>query len=208
MKVITFINQKGGVGKTTLALSMASAWHLEGRSVAVIDADPQQSAVAWKQCQKEGSPLFDMEVYSIDNQNDFEDLSSLPEEYIIIDTAGNDTPLTSAALKVSDMVIIPIKPSAMDAKASINTYRKVKAENKPCLYILNQTIQNSTLVDETLNALRDSGVPHLERHVGTYIQFVRTLGNGETPFSDQPYSMASVGLKKVMSEVEGALNGS
>jgi len=207
MKVITFINQKGGVGKTTLALSMASAWHLAGRSVAVIDADPQQSALGWKQSQDESSLLAGMEVYSIDHQNDFDDLSSLDEELIIIDTAGNDTPLTTAALEASDLVIIPIKPSAMDAKASINTYRKVKAADKPCLYILNQTIKNSTLVEETLMALNDSGVPHLDLHVGTYIQFVRTLGNGETPFSDQPYSMASIGLKKIMTEIEGALNG-
>jgi chromosome partitioning protein len=56
--IVALLNQKGGVGKTTLALHLAGAWARQGRRVTVIDADPQGSALDWsEQRAKEGSPL-------------------------------------------------------------------------------------------------------------------------------------------------------
>jgi len=202
LKNIVFLNQKGGVGKTSLCLTWASKAFLDGQSVCVIDADPQQSAVGWKQAQGDKSKLSGMEVYSIDNSHDIEDLEGLNEDILFFDTAGNDTALTRAVLEASDLVIIPIKPSALDAKASINSYRKVQAAEKPCLYLINQSINNSRMTEETLKALRDAGVPHIENKIGNYTQFIRTMGVGETPISDNPYSPASIGMKKVIEEIE------
>ncbi|MDQ6995211.1 MAG: ParA family protein, partial [Mariprofundaceae bacterium] len=138
MRVLTLMNQKGGVGKTTLALSLAARWHLAGFSVAVIDCDPQGSSVFWKKQQVENSPLLGIKVYAVTLPSKIRSCRNLDVDYIILDTPGTDKSTVRAAIHASDALIIPVQPSAVDVDASYASLEAGLDASKPIAYILNR----------------------------------------------------------------------
>lgn len=118
-KVITICNQKGGVGKTTLTMSLSSYWHKEGRNVVIVDTDRQQSATKWEQ----RSESFPVPVTPIlpDQLNTFAAAVKKRAEsadFVLIDTpptlAGDTVTIASF---VADLVLVPIKPDALHIDA-------------------------------------------------------------------------------------------
>ena len=118
--IIAFVNQKGGVGKTTLALHIASELAMGGQRVTLIDADPQGSALDWAEVRNHydrprrfgviGLPreTLHLEVPDIARAND----------HVVIDGPPRVTALTRSAIIASDVVVIPVQPSAFDVWAS------------------------------------------------------------------------------------------
>lgn len=115
MKVISVMSPKGGVGKTTTAIHLAGYFLKAGRSVVLIDSDQQGSSSDFGATQKLSPPLPCISVRAESLQNV---LGTLPYSLAIIDSAGKlDSALVVATLKLSDLVIMPIKPSMVDLKA-------------------------------------------------------------------------------------------
>lgn len=120
MPVITFANTKGGAGKTTAVLLLATELAQQGFRVTILDADPQRWISRWHQM----SPPSDrIEVISYVTQ------ASLPRhiaenqyrtDYFVIDLPGAQSPLLASAIGVSDHVLIPIQGCAMDAQGGAN----------------------------------------------------------------------------------------
>ena len=140
MKVISLINQKGGVGKTTRGLSLAARWHLSGKSVAVIDADPQKSAVFWKEQQSPESRLLGVDVYSVSLPSEVRGSRELDVDYLIIDTPGTDQMMTRSAVNISDAILIPVQPSSFDMRAYAPTVQAALATGKPPAYVVNRLV--------------------------------------------------------------------
>ena len=111
MQTIAFISQKGGTGKTTTAIGLAVAAHLEGSRVVIIDTDPQTNAANWgdrRQEQNEGGP----ESYSCgvgQLAKVIEGARADGYDLAIIDTAGKSDTAATAAAKLADLVLIPVQ---------------------------------------------------------------------------------------------------
>lgn len=138
MKTISFVAQKGGVGKSTLAISCAVTAYQQGQNVLLLDMDPQGSVESWYQDRTEDAPG----VVCITAPKIEQAISAAADkgfDLIIIDTPGRDAPGIATAIKASDLVVIPCRPSVTDMKAIPTTYSMVHRLEKQAVFVLSQT---------------------------------------------------------------------
>jgi chromosome partitioning protein len=118
--IVALLNQKGGVGKTTLALHLAGAWANNGKRVVVIDANPQGSALDWsEQRAKEALPrLFGLLGLARDTLHREAPEIARDADHVLIDGPPRVATLMRSALLAADLVVIPAQPSPFDGWAS------------------------------------------------------------------------------------------
>jgi chromosome partitioning protein len=118
--IVALLNQKGGVGKTTLALHLAGRWALQGQRVLLIDADPQSSALDWsEQRSREGLPrLFGVVGLARDTLHREAPELARTADHVVIDGPPRVAGLMRSALLAADLVLIPAQPSPFDGWAS------------------------------------------------------------------------------------------
>ena len=136
MKTIAILSQKGGAGKTTIAINLAGAAEAAGLKTAIIDLDPQASAKLWSDHRPVESPV----VISAQAARLFEVLSTAQSHgagLCIIDTAPHSTGEALSAAKVADLVLIPCRPSYLDLAAMETSVDIVQLAKKPALFVLN-----------------------------------------------------------------------
>ena len=181
MKIITLMNQKGGVGKTTLALSLAARWHLAGFSVSIVDADPQRSVVFWKEQQSKDSRLAGIDVYAVKLPTEIRNSRGLKSDFVILDTPGTDQMIVRAAVNVSDALLIPVQPSALDVHASSASNQTSLASGIATAYVVNRYVPQTQLGKDVMISLQRTQTTVLRKAMGQYQAFPRSMGEGETP---------------------------
>ena len=138
MRVITFVTQKGGSGKTTLAISCAVAAEQVGQKALILDMDPQGSAEAWYQDREAEEPRL-ARVSSGDLDAAIHKARGAGFSIVLIDTPGRDDPATAAAIRVADLCVVPCRPTPADMKATPPTAATIKRLNKAAAFVLTQT---------------------------------------------------------------------
>ncbi len=116
--IISLLNQKGGVGKTTLAFHLATALALRGRRVLLVDADPQGSALDWA-ASRQGAllvPAVGLPTKTL--HKDIQTHHALNYDDIVIDGPPRVNELARAAIMAADIVLIPVQPSPYDVWAA------------------------------------------------------------------------------------------
>lgn len=136
MRTITFVTQKGGTGKTTLAVSLAVAALEAGHKPFILDLDPQGSAQSWSKRREADLPAVDTTT-AAQLPTALKALAKGGYDYIIIDTAGTDTPATAAAIGAADICMIPARPSLLDIEAARPTVASVLRMNRQFAFVLN-----------------------------------------------------------------------
>jgi chromosome partitioning protein len=123
--IVAVINQKGGAGKTTIALNLAAVLASEGRRVLLIDADPQQTAQDWAAVRERPPPF---QVVGLSKPVLHRDLPPLAADYdhVVIDGAPRNYEVARSAIAAADLVLIPVQPSGADFWASRETVGLVK----------------------------------------------------------------------------------
>jgi chromosome partitioning protein len=137
MRVIAFVTQKGGTGKSTLAASLAVAAGEAGERVAALDLDPQASLSHWGERRAAELPLVDRTTPDKLTQA-LHALAGHGYTLAIIDTAGIDSPAATAAMRAADIALIPARPSLADIEATKPTYAALARLNRPYAFVLNQ----------------------------------------------------------------------
>lgn len=137
MKVIAFMTQKGGTGKTTLAASVGVAAQQAGERVFLIDLDPQGSLSSWGERREAETPGVD-KINPDKLSAALQGLERAGYTLGIIDTQGVDSAATSAAMRVADLSLIPARPSALDIEASRPTLAALDRLKRPVAFVLNQ----------------------------------------------------------------------
>lgn len=137
MKTVAFVTQKGGTGKSSLAVSLAVAAQERGLKAYVIDLDPQGTSRNWYERREADGP----EVAAIDASRLPEAIMALERQrydLAILDTPGVDTPATTAAMQAADLCLIPARPSVADIEATRPTVRSLTKLGKSFAFVLNQ----------------------------------------------------------------------
>eukprot|EP01037_Dinobryon_pediforme_P017084 gene17084-17273_t len=137
MKVLGLMTQKGGTGKTTLAASIGVVAQESGERVFLIDLDPQGSLTSWSARREADDPPVD----KITPEKLAAAVSALAQQgytLVVIDTAGIDSAATSAAMQLSDLCLIPARPSALDIEASRPTIGALSRLQRRFAFVLNQ----------------------------------------------------------------------
>jgi chromosome partitioning protein len=135
MRTISIISQKGGAGKTTLAIHLAGASASAGLSTLILDADPQATASQWSQWRGESDPeVIDCASPTLLRRK-VQQAADLGAELVIIDTPPHADIMAREACKVADLILIPCRPQAFDLSAVETTAELVKAAGKPAFIL-------------------------------------------------------------------------
>lgn len=185
MKVISFLNPKGGSGKTTAVINFATALARKGLKIAVVDTDPQMSLSNWHIEEK-----CNFDVFTAAGEND---VYSIPEDlaeydYTVIDGAGSLSVITAAAVMVSDLVIIPVSPSPLDFSASGSVMAVLKAQSRNrkdpihSRFLITRKVEQATMLATLKASIKDTGIPAYRTSIAQRQSYVKCLLDGETVF--------------------------
>jgi chromosome partitioning protein len=156
MKVISFVTQKGGSGKTTLCINCAvAAAGVRKRRVVIFDMDNQASAENWYQEREAGEPQL-VTITAAELPKAIA-IAAKQFDFAFIDTPGRDEPVQASAIMQSDFCVIPCRPSPTDLKATPATVATIKRLGKPFAFVLAQTPPRSFRVREASAALSKLG---------------------------------------------------
>ena len=181
-KVISFTNQKGGSGKTTLSANLAVLWSNSGYKVAVIDADAQNSLTYWLEARKKyyGEDDIGITSYNFDVRNLKEEIKQIKSKYnfIIIDSPPSITFDTIQIIKASDRVFVPVQPSPLDLMATVPFLKLVKQEKKDPIIFLNRVMPRVRLTDAMILRLRYAGAKIARSRISSKVLFAETFSVG------------------------------
>lgn len=183
MKVISVLNQKGGVGKTTLSINLAAALKATNRSVLLVDADPQGSSLDWAAAREPAEPLFS--VVSCPKPTIHKTVADIGagKDFVIIDGAPRVTDLARSCIMASDLILIPVQPSPYDIWASqeiINLIREAsiyKPELKAA-FVINRKIPKTAIGRDVESALAEFDLPVLSTTIGQRVIFAESAAGG------------------------------
>ena len=204
-KIITFANQKGGSGKTTLSANLAVLWANSEYKVAVIDADAQKSLTYWLEARKKyyREEPIGIDHYPFDVRNLNEDLKQIKRKYdfIIIDSPPSITFETIQIIKCADSIYVPVQPSPLDLMATIPFLNIAKQERKKTTVILNRVMPRAKLTDAIIMRLRYAGAKIARSRVSGKIIYAETFTVGRGVVDISITSDASKEIINIGSEI-------
>ena len=203
--IIAFLNQKGGVGKTTLAVHFSSALSRMGKKVLLVDADPQGSSLDWS-VSRPGDPVFP--VIGMPKPNLHKELPIIGNGYdfIIIDGPPRVNELARSAIMASDIVVIPVQPSPYDvwaAKEIVDLLQEASAfkEKLKSVFVINRKIVNTAIGRDVGEALAGYPVTLLNTSIGQRVAFAESAAGGLTVLDTDPSGVASQEINALTREI-------
>ena len=196
MKVISIVNQKSGVGKTSIAVNLSYGIASHGHRVLLIDADKQGSVKEWYGIVSE-EKAFDVLHYDKDTL--YKDIEALSKgyRYVVIDSPPGMESVTKSIMTVSDLVIIPVRPSILDiwsSKEIIELIKQAKKEVNRKLktkLLVSQRAVGTRIGSEARDSLSEYGVPIFETEIHSRIAYVEAMLNGQAVMEYDPKSEAA-----------------
>jgi chromosome partitioning protein len=204
--IISVQNQKGGVGKTTLAIHLSHALALLQKSrVLLVDADPQGSARDWAAA-RQTEALFP--VVAIDRPVLHREIPKIATDYdhIIIDGPPRASELARSAISSADLVIIPVQPSPYDVWAAQEIINLIKEatvfkENLKAVFAINRKIVNTAIGRDVAEALASFELPVLSAQICQRIAFAESAATGQTVLETEPKGVAAKEIKALAKEI-------
>lgn len=184
-KTIAILNQKGGVGKTTLATNIATKFYLDKSKVLLIDSDPQGSARDWHAVGNSEIPVIGIDRPTLDK-----DIKKIASQFdlVIIDGAPQLADMAISAIKCADIIIIPVQPSPYDIWASsdlveIIKHRQQLTDDKPkAFFCISRKIASTSLGKEIVEALEGYALPIMKSYTSQRIIYAKSAAEGQTVF--------------------------
>ena len=209
-RVIAFASPKGGAGKTTLAAHLGHCLQERGHSVLLIDADPQGSLLSWAEETDGGYPSV-IGLHQPRQLARETETMGASYNYVVIDSQGNLGEMIPAALKVADLVLIPIQASALDVWANgdlvelIQTRQQITEGRPTAAFVINRLKPNTRLSRELRVAVGEYGLEILEGAVHDRVAFAESISNGTTVLTHS--GPARQDIEKMTDQIVEAFNG-
>ena len=209
MKVVALTSDKGGMGKSTLAINLAAAAAEAGVEAAILDLDPQASVGRWARMRKKAGlpaqPYAEVCV-PIDVEDRIVELREAGAQLVLLDTAGRDNNAISAAIAAADLVLIPCHPTDLELSTLGPTLARLRADQR-----LNYVL----LIDWSAGATRrrTDATSAIERAGGRVSPAVYThrsdyrlaIENGQGVTEYQRYQSAAIEIRKVWQWLQSEL---
>jgi chromosome partitioning protein len=196
MRSIAFLSQKGGSGKTTLAIHIAVAAQGAGDRVVLIDTDPQSSALAWAQARKAEDPAV--------HKSTATGLAKLLEKarledhtLAVIDTPPHAVPGVDLIAQTADFLVIPCRPSVLDLAAISSSVHLAQASGKPAVFVLNACDPRAPEVEQSKTLLAKHGFPVAPVDIGHRRAFSRALSTGSAVTEFEPRGRGAEEINKL-----------
>jgi len=203
-KVITIAQQKGGSGKTTLAANLAIALLGQGKSVAVLDIDPQGSLGRWFMTRYEvmEDPGIEFATSSAWGTRYECDKLSRSNDYVFIDTPPKIDADLRPALRVSDLVLVPVSASHLDLWATESVLELAERERRRAKVVLNRVNSRARVTAEVTAGVEELTAPRTETTLGSRVAFADALGHGLGVTELAMSSAASKEILALAAEIE------
>lgn len=181
-KVIVIAQQKGGAGKTTLAIQLAVAWQQAGKQVAMLDVDPQGSLAAWRALrdqtvgEDDGPAVEALSGWRLGNR-----LTSATRDadLVIVDSPPHAETDAKAAIRAADLVVLPIQPTMLDLWATEATLALAAAEKTKALLVLNRMPPRGLAADAVVAEIKSKKWPLAKNRLGSRQAFAASINEGK-----------------------------
>jgi len=197
MPTIAIISQKGGAGKTTLALHLAAAAQASGRVALVVDTDPQATASQWAAWRQEAPP----EVIDSPPPRLAAKIAAAKEqgaEVIVIDTPPHADSAARAAVEAADLVLIPCRPSAFDLSAIQTTAKLVQLLRRPAFVVFTAGPPNAPRIYQEAGELVDGfGTPPCPVLLPDRAAYRHASAEGRTVMESEPGGKAAEEVREL-----------
>ena len=203
--IFSVINQKGGVGKTTLSIHIADGLAKRGRKVALIDADAQNSTLLWS-ASRPGDTLFP--VMGMPKETLYQEIQGLRDSFddIVIDGPPRVATVLKAAIAAADLVLVPVKPSSLDVWAATDVVSLIEEVRtfRPDLraaFVINERRPNTRLARDVEEALKGIGLEVCKTSIHTRAAYPVAIGQGLSVFDTEPKGKAALEMGQLINEI-------
>jgi chromosome partitioning protein len=203
--IISFLNQKGGVGKTTLSVNVAACLARQGHRVLLIDADKQGSATTWASLRQDAP----FQVVSMARANMARDAMKLAADYThtVIDGPPHAEEIARSCIVASDFVALPIEPSGLSTWASDLTVRQVVEAQEfkqtlKCGFVVSRKIGKTVIGRDIRDMAAAAQIPVLATEIEQRVAFAESMTMGQTIFEWAPAGAAAREIEKLTKEIE------
>jgi chromosome partitioning protein len=190
VKVVAIISQKGGAGKTTLAVHLATSAAAAGHAAAIIDLDPQATATSWGDRRELEAPEV-VSGQAVRLPTLMKTARENGATFLILDTAPNADQTASLAARAADLVLIPCRPAAFDLEAIETTLLLSRTANKPAYVVLNAVPPRSNIGREATEGLVERGAQVAPHQLSQRAAFAHGVIDGRTAQEFEPEGKAA-----------------
>jgi chromosome partitioning protein len=196
MKVIAIISEKGGAGKTTLAVNLAVAAEAHGLATAIFDLDPRANSTVWGDARPNKIPaVVPAQVPRLPLL--LEQARGNDADLVIIDTAGNAESTAGQAAQKADAILIPCRPFAPDLISIATSVKLAKTSGKPFFVVINAAPVQGVETAEAVAAITAEGVEVCPIVLHNRKSFVSRFHEGLTALDTDPKGKAAAEMREL-----------